>query len=483
MLPWTEQWRDHNMAQQLAAAFLLVYVGTALRLCHRNSIALVLLGALAVFFSLVTYEALIVCALVIPLIAFIVAPRFGAAFVRCGTAVAIGSIVFAAFFLWGQEAHDASAHTYHAVLITGGAYRHPLVVIREFYGTTYFSSPWTVIALTGVGAGVALPTLATVRGKQAVILFLFGIVLIPFLSLPYAVNFYFLSDIERVAYPVGFGFFLLCVALAAMSRSGSPNRAAYLVVASLLVATATNAYECYRPYGLQRAVLDQIEPIVHAHPAPITIVRDWTGKLGDMYTFLYSATLTQAMSAEGVPAKIELCTPASVERFHPRMIQVGGVSAVPRCDNLPKITGARAVIDIRANPERPNGPPTVTRVGSADVQVTKGSVGGREGAAFWWINEPQASILITNITGAESPVTVNGTLIPPPCLGEKPSVTMSLDGRVTKYLVDHSVPFQIKITLPPSGQQVVQLTTTGNPCRPVLDARTFYFGISGMSAE
>jgi hypothetical protein len=482
MLPWAFHWRGHNLAQQLSSAFLLVAVGTTLRLRNRFSLRLALLGTAAVLLSLVTYEGVIVCAIAIPLLAGVKAERPAVGISRACASVYLGCAAFVILFVIAEKTATA-AQSYHSILSHGNAYLQPLKALGTLYRTMFVESPWT-LTLAGIGAGlIAYSTPA--RQLKLISLFGIGVILLPFLAAPYAVNLYFLSDPERVGLPVGFGFLLLLTGIAAFCDEMMPLIAS-VVVGTILLGTTINAYQTYQPYHLQRSLIDQLEQIVREHPAPTIIARDWSGRFGDLYTFVNKDALPAALKAGGVANSAVLCTPPGVDRVHPTMNRLGSPSQLPRCDALPIIPGARINVDIRNRPGDLLGLPIATWVNNAipdppEAQITSGSL-QREGS-FWWINEMRAAITVQNNSDAPSKLTVRGTLGPPPCPEKRPIVRLTVDGKVQEFEADRRPPFEFTTDVQAHGSIVADLSTVASPCRISGDARTFYFSVVDISVK
>ena len=496
MLPWAGAWHGHNMAQQLAAVFMLVALGASLRLRERVRIGWLVLGTAGVLLSLLTYEALVLCALALPLVVLFssrgplrssVRPA-----VRSALPAIFGIIIYSIFYYLAQSL--IVSKVYHEILLSGPqALKTPMKVLKYLYSTTYVDFPLTTTLLVAVvawlvgSAVLALPDRK--ERKTSIVAIAVTFVMLPLLSLIYAVNFYFLSDIERLGFPLGFGFLLLCVTV--LARFSPPDQrlsGGLVVVAAMLVWAGADAYKSYRPYELQRNVLDQTKALVRESNAHFVLLRDWTGTLGDYYTFLVPGTLQQAMGVEGVPINIGLCTPEGVDRVHPQMRKFQGGSGVPRCETLPPASQPQLVLDLRLRTDKPLGPPVVTSLGivyppSFATSLTEGSDLGKEGDGRWWINAPRAIIAVENKTKTSMEATWSGTFIRPPCPG-KFTVTLTVDGKSVTYPVDGPVRHSFTTTVPGDGKKLASLQVSGIPCKPeATNSRTFYAGIVDMTAR
>jgi hypothetical protein len=374
MLPWNG-WLGHNMAQQLAAVFMLVALGASLRLRGRIHFGWLLLGSISILLSLFSYEALVLCAFAFPLVVLFSSRKpFRNSIVEIFRMVApvILSLIFYVLFLIFTNSKD----NYHTYLLSGPSPWKTLIdLFVTLYHTVYFSSAWTLLLMLTVLVSIMSPIIFTFPDRKTRIMSgitaVTAFVLLPLLSLPYSVNFYFLSDLGRVGFPVGFGFVLLCIAV--LTRfSGyqqDKNQRFYflqrlVIVLIVLIWGAGVAHRSYRPYELQRSILDQIKPLIVKNNARAIVVCDWTGRLGDMYTFLYPSTLEEALSVENVSVKVDLCTPIGVVRIHPVMKQVRAVSPVPwySPEQMQLLQSGQMVLNVRNREADPFGLPIVTVV-------------------------------------------------------------------------------------------------------------------------
>jgi hypothetical protein len=331
--------------------FLFVAVGAIIRLRSRGSILFGAIAAISIGLSLLAYEALVVCALALPLFGLLAPPNERwRAFARCAVPSVIAIGAYTVFFLLSIPGNPQA---YHFGLSKGTAYTEPVKALGVLYHTTYFYPPWKFAAVLCVASALAGPLVIDGRWRLAAIALAAGFALAPLFSLPYAVNFYFLGDPERVGLTTGFAFFMLCTAIAILAARPIGFPLATASVAILLLAAAINGYRSYQPYLLQRAVIDQAQDIARQHPAPGYIVRDWTGRYGDLHTFLASATLQQAITASGMTIEAQMCTPRGVARSHPVLERVPSASPMAWCDENLTVPAGSMVLDIKpaSNPE------------------------------------------------------------------------------------------------------------------------------------
>lgn len=501
-LPWTNQWHGHNMAEQLAIVFMLVALGAILRLRERLQIGWFVLGTVSILCSLLTYEALILCVLTLPLVVLYsnrepLHHSIGPA-IRSAFSVSIGLVIYGLIFCCTQI--FAGKGGYQAELLTGPQpLKTPLKMLGYLYKTTYVSIPWSTIFLVALLVCLVGSVVLTLpdrnEKKKSIIVLATTLFLLPLLALSYAVNFYFLSDTERLTLPLGFGFFLLCLtAVSRFSSVGSEKHSILRemsIVMAILVWASIDAFISYRPYILQRSVLNQTEAIVQKNNAHHVLLRDWTGRLGDYFTFEVPDTLQQAMAVEGWPIDISLCTPDGVQRINPMMQKFHGATGLPRCEAMPLATTPRLVLDLKPQKGNRHALPVVTVLGIVDpphfsTSVVAGSNNGLEDDKFWWINKPQATISVVNRTKKNLMATWNGTFTPPPCPG-KYTVVLSVDKKSVTYSLTSPITGSFTTTVPGNGQKLAKLQIfgvpfSGTPCRPeAVNSRTFYLGITDMT--
>lgn len=495
MLPWSGQWHCHNMAQQLAVLCLLVALGALLRLRQKFSLTWFLIGTLSVLFSLFAYEALILCVLALPCVVLFFNPENPhRSYLPKAMDVALpalfGLLLYGLFFFLNN--HWAAGKTYHAILISGPLpLYHPVKLLTYLYRTLYIRFPLTSIFFVGVIVWLNYISSFNLQVKQRVVFTLVLLLALPLLALPYAVNFYFLSDIERVGFPVGFGGFLVSAVIIARNPVPTRNRLKnidILVLIAILTWATLDAYKNYRPYQLQRTLLDQTEALLRKYHTSNAILRDWTGLFGDFYTFLYPSTLQQAIAVEGLPNKINLCTPNGVLKHHPMMRQFEGSSEIPICEGLPSMNKPQFVFDIRKTADRL---PIVhfSRIQLSNkhfykTSIIKGSKGGLEANKLWWINQPYAIISVKNQTNKNAVVTWNGTFIPTPCTDEH-KIRITIDGQSVFYQVKSPTSHSFSTQLNGGEEKLAYLYISGPRCvlKDSADRRAFYVGITTMNVN
>ena len=73
----------------------------------------------------------------------------------------------------------------------------------------------------------------------------------------------------------------------------------------------------FQPYKEQRSIINQTTLMIQNGMREPLLIRDWTGALGDKYTFMFSDTLRSALAVSGTPADVNICTPNGVDVNHP----------------------------------------------------------------------------------------------------------------------------------------------------------------------
>ena len=499
MFPWMEAWRGHNMAQQLAALAIVLSFGAAQRAARQPGRFFPMLLCTGVLLSLLTYEGVIFCVLVIPL--FVKIRDFHEnlwstpSLRRTVPPVLIALLVYIAIFLTVQSVMPS---TYHSALLKAESpLRHPARLLLDLYGTAYLHGSWTstsVILLVGVlcyfihrTPEVMWTSIASswIIGCTAIVL--------PLLGLSFAVNFYFLLDVERIGLPVGLGMFMLVESSLVNVRDFDVRRSDLVIISvavlALLTGEALNAYESYLPFKLQDRLLRQLSQTMQADTAkrPV-LLRDWTGTLGDLYTFYSSAILQQVLAFRGNRNDVELCTADGVDRHWAKFWDVKAGGGLQRCGIVDPPSVDRLVVDFKTDPVDIDAPARLSAFGierapdsgKIVAKILEGSFSGREGRLIW-INQPHAIISVENKTPDQHAVTWRGSFTPPPCPAQV-SLHLTFDDTVTAVQVPAPVvPISLTTALA-AGQIkriVIDMDTSG--CRLEGDNRSFYVGIVDMT--
>jgi hypothetical protein len=495
ILPWDEQWYAHNLSAQFASLCLFITLGACIRLRHHFSLKYFLIALFSFIISLLTYEALMLCALLIPITIIFSDDqplRFKKPlFFRTLTPVILGLIIYLMFYFWTQSYN--AGMTYHEQLLSGPQpIKYPFKLIAYLYYTTYFHSAWTYPFLMLFVLALIGPVILTQTNSKRLNLQLFTLgsilLLLPLVSLIYAVNFYFLSDLERACLPVGFAFFLFSFTSVARFSPHSDEAhyaISFVLVTALLIGTMINAYTAYQPYRLQRSVLNQIEPILKKNKAQSVLVRDWTGRLGDRYTFQYASTLGNALVLEGVSMPVNqlyLCTPDEVDRIHPMMEKIEGHTQIPHCSKLTIETNPTFVIDVR-NTNNPLKPVIIPHGFESGVitNIAQGSIGGeeiRDNTNFYWINEKNGTISLENKTNKTINVTWKAQFTPSPC-NINTQVKILVDDQSFLFPTDSQY-HSFNTSIEAKQTKNIPFQIIGSVCQYGNPPGNFYTGILGM---
>jgi hypothetical protein len=176
------------------------------------------------------------------------------------------------------------------------------------------------------------------------------VLLLPLLSLTYAVNSVFLLDPERVLFPVSVGFVLLCVIAAARNsgvvRPSGHARTATVLVVALLASSCAIGYRSLDYYMTQDFVLRKVKRMVGNTHAKSVRLRDYTGTLGDLY-LLHPPYLLVGLNLRGAGVNDAIiCTPTDVDRFEPSIRTLHQAVTTPRCERLSTPSKGMLVIDL-----------------------------------------------------------------------------------------------------------------------------------------
>jgi hypothetical protein len=360
LVPWAGQWHLRYSPAQLSAMFLFLALGAVLRASRELSWRWVVLGGSAIFLMLASYQALFLCGIALPLVAFLARPS-----VHDGRAPALRrAAAGAAPVVLGVGLYGAYSLVVTS-LLGGAGYEGALLntsgdrltsisgvwsVISTIYTTAYVRSSNDLILFGALLGCLIGPAAAGLRRRWAAPIYcvslLVAIALLPLLALPYAVNPAFLTDPERVGFPISVGFVLVCLTVLSRLSGSLPGLGvlrAGAVVLALVASTTFAAAGSFEDYELQRAVLVQTGALAASAGASSVVLRDQTGVLGDVYT-LYPPTLTIALRARGVDIEAVICTPTGVDRIDPvaRQLQI---PTTPRCEDLPPTSGPLLLLD------------------------------------------------------------------------------------------------------------------------------------------
>jgi hypothetical protein len=130
---------------------------------------------------------------------------------------------------------------------------------------------------------------------------------------------------------VGLGLATVLVAARGARRPG--RVVAAVATVALLAASAVPAAEAAREYRMQRDVLVQAVTQAARANAGAVVIRDRTGELGDVYTFL-PPMVEVALRTRGAHFAATICAPAGVPRDHPTATRLG-ITTTPDCAALP----------------------------------------------------------------------------------------------------------------------------------------------------
>ncbi len=362
LAPWPAEWLLRYSAAQLSAVFLFLLFGAVLRSLGDRGLRWSLVGAVAMLLMLTTYEALTLCAFLVPIVAILSRkPRESTIWrtragllllVRAALPIVGGLVLYALYssvavsLNHGNAGYEAGLGLSRFESVSGARQ-----IIAGLYRTTYVQSSSTVLVFTALVIAMISPRVAALPSARDRIRLVgaFGLAIgaLPILALPYGVSQSFVADPERVVFPVAVGFVLVCIValqLPATEAIWQPSRlVSGAVVASLLCSTGLLADTAYHYHAVQRAVLTNTDLLAARHHAKSVILQDYSGSLGDVYTFL-PPTLQQALEARHIAVHAVICTPVDVDRDAPiaRRLQI---ETTPRCSLIPR-TPQDIVIDV-----------------------------------------------------------------------------------------------------------------------------------------
>lgn len=487
LLAWPAEWQLRYSAAQLSTVFLMVGLGAALRMADRFSLRSLFTGTAAIMLMLASYQALVLCATTIPLVAMLGTSTHGAdaesRFYRVrrmalsGAPVVLGFIAYAVYAYVAR--HVITAPRYEENLFNSGKALRSVSgiasAITDLYHTAYLDSAlaFTVLlVVTVILVGPKLLAMSTGRERsRSTAVLSAGIVLLPLLSLPYVFSTAHRNDPDRVMFPVAVGFVLLAVT--ALARFDAVpvdlgQQWAVALVVPLLLSTAIDASTRYRDYHLEDHVLKATTKIANEHGATAVVLRDFSGTLGDVY-LLYPPVFQQALLARRTPIDAVICTPIGVDRVHPIAHRLG-VTSTPRCEESPTVSGA-LLLDARLTPD--GAIAIALGVGDTPTAVTPG-VGFSEresrGSQFWWwMTDRQGAVRVRGRPSSD--VVLSMALASPPC----GAVVVRLGGRLLNVAGQRRV--DVPVTIGVSGSVTLTVSVPSQACTPKGSPRSLYVAI------
>lgn len=349
---WPGVWLGRYGSAQLSAILFFVALGFSIRLYQRWSIIWAIGCAVSVALMLAMYQGLTLCLAAIPFASLlwgrISDAKIASTYSKFNNTIRICFAIGAGFTLYGiywlvvssmvgDSGYEGALVADSARLLTAsGLWAH----IEAAYKTAYGQEPQLLPLLLMMAFFLCKGSLEKLEIPSSwipvagLVFFLVG--LLPILSIIY-VNVLHIGDVDRVLFPVSAGFVLVCISLLAyFGKDNSSNLALFnasVVVVAVLTSSVLVAYGTRHYVQLQRSVIDQTWSAVEKGDWTSVMIRDTTGTLGDVYTFL-GPTLGEASTVLGRNLTASICTPLSVDRLHP-VAQRFPIPTTPRCEELP----------------------------------------------------------------------------------------------------------------------------------------------------
>ena len=293
-----------------------------------------------------TYQGLAICLLAIPVSLLLVdffqekgeggcGKKYLISFLRSFVSILCGFLLYALYYLFimriiGNSGYEAELSIDVSRLLTfSGVMSHTMAAFHTAYGIQFLVLPFFFAIVFLVG----YPNISFKNHYFLLSIFMI-LVMLPILSIIYVSELH-VRDPERVLYPVSMGFFMVMfMVLSVSDKIMDSNMSSENIVVSLIIISSVFIYSFeFREYkNIQYDFLNQLVGIVKERKLPSVMVRDYTGILGDVYTFL-PPTLTDAMAISGIAIPADICTPANVDRKHP-LAQRYPIKSTERCEDL-----------------------------------------------------------------------------------------------------------------------------------------------------
>lgn len=324
LIGWPALWLARFHPAQLSATLFFILLGLSIRLGIRNSLWSYISGMLSLCALLMVYQALALLVFTIPLLSYLWVPpgqsqEFSARIARSTrSCIMIG----AGFILYGMYAafiYTVMDGVYEVTMATSAQQTNPAMLllgnISIAYGATFGRSPESLALLIALLCVAAAGPEDQRAGRYALLAVL-AVFCLPLTSLVY-INPVNLRDPERAMFPVACGALIVLLGLFMVRTAAKRFDFRYMIIATALLASSVvSAHNTRGVWDFQKDITTQITNLALSTRATHIILRDETGLLGDVYTFLGDG-LSDAVASRGVEVKIELCTPPGVDRIHP----------------------------------------------------------------------------------------------------------------------------------------------------------------------
>jgi hypothetical protein len=337
LVGWPALWLARFHPAQLSATLFFVLLGLSIRLNIRNSLLPYIAGALSLCALLMVYQALALLVCAIPVIAYLWVPHgqssdISARVYRSARSSVMVGGGFALYAIYAAAIYTVMDGVYEVAMAATARQTNPVMLllgnIPTAYKATFERSPES-LGLLMVLLCFAASELDKRRGEAYAVLGLLAALCLPLLSLVY-ISPGNLRDPERAMFPVACGAVVILLGLFILQRRKQSRNPQYIIlVGALLASGAMSAQNARARWDFQEDIITQVTNLALATGAKRITIRDETGLLGDVYTFLDNV-LTDAVATRGVEMQIKLCTPNGVDRIHPDAYRYP-LTTTPRC--------------------------------------------------------------------------------------------------------------------------------------------------------
>ncbi|EGV20016.1 hypothetical protein [Thiocapsa marina] len=360
---WPGAWYGRFAAAQVTAVLFLAILGFAIRQLRSRSVFLAFSSAVTVCVLLCIYQALALVLIFLPIASFFWIPSNSlekrSANFKLLHAQRIGLPIFAGFALY-------SAYVLIAYLLAGHLGSEGMALslapdllsvqgitaaieacLKTAWRYNIFTFPVLLLFAFLLFSGSILnhreiaPSLIALS-ITAVAIFLLPLSAVVFLGSK-------LNDIDRVLFPVSIGYLLVVLTLMSSLRSRRPADLdrfhASAVVSAIVIISSLFAVEAHRYKEIEQSVLRQALAVVELSNKHNVLIKDHTGFLGDVYTFL-NPILEGAMQHSGENVSATICTPANVDRLH-SVARRFPVPTTERCQDIGGPGGETLILSAR----------------------------------------------------------------------------------------------------------------------------------------
>lgn len=318
---------------QVSVLGCVIWLGAAGRYLRTGRVLWVAVLVVAPMVGLLAYQApsgsLAVGAVVLALVAR-GHPARRSVVVVAATVASVGAVLIWSVIIVPR----LSPSSYESLLLGGGI--DLLASLRAIARTLLLHAPSVVALGVLTASGVVGLGLARLIAPARVAYLLVAAASAPLTALIYASQPLHLNDPERVSLPVGVTLWLViaCAALCVPAGWRGARLVGVLAVVVIVLGAGAGYLAWTKLASHQEALIDAVEPLrAGLDDSAEIVVVDYSGRFGDVYTFLPPHLNIALDVSQGEGPDATLCTPVAVARVHPTAA-LYPLPTTPTCEEL-----------------------------------------------------------------------------------------------------------------------------------------------------